>query len=118
MTNTTQGKTKQELRNAYKERKVVGGVYAIKNTVTGRMLLLKAADLKGAENRFIFSKDNPKALNLKLMPDIKEHGTDIFAFEVLEELNKKPTQTDKEFSSDLDELLELWQEKLGEQALY
>ena len=118
MPTTAKNLSKQELRNAYKERKVVGGICAIKNTVNGRLLLLKAADLKGAENRFNFSKDNPKALNLKLMPDIKQYGTDIFAFEVLEELEKKSTQTDKEFQTDLEELLELWQEKLGEQALY
>ncbi len=118
MNKPTGGRSKQELRNAYKERKVVGGVYAIKNTANGRMLLATAVDLNGAQNRFVFSKDNPKAFNFKLLPDIKEHGVDVFAFEVLEELEKKPTQSDREFADDLAELLALRQEKLDEQQLY
>jgi hypothetical protein len=118
MSQPTKDQTKQQLRNLYKERTVVGGIYAIKNTANGRMLVATTADLKGAQNRFAFAKDNPTSLNLKLLPDIKQYGIDAFKFEILEELDKKPTQSAPEFTADLEELQELWQEKLGEELLY
>lgn len=41
----------------------------------------------------------------------KRHGASVFTFEVLETLQKKDDQTDREFSDDIDVLYELWSEK-------
>ena len=47
---------RRELIAAYKGRKVRGGVFGIRNTVSGKILLLSTADLQGCENRFRFSQ--------------------------------------------------------------
>jgi hypothetical protein len=41
----------------------------------------------------------------------KQYGADSFSFEIVEEIEKKETQTQRQFSDDLNTLLELWNEK-------
>jgi len=102
----------------YKERKVTGGIYAIKNSVTGKLLLLSTCDLQGSQNRFLFSQKTGSCINIKLQDDYSKYGADAFVFEVLEDLEKKETQTAKEFTEDMKILLELWTEKLKDSMLY
>ncbi|XOQ49575.1 MAG: GIY-YIG nuclease family protein [Eubacteriales bacterium] len=106
------------LTAAYKERKIVGGIYAIVNSQNGKMLLLSTCDLQGSKNRFAFSKKTGFCINLKLTEDWRKYGNTAFDFTVLEELSKKETQTDKEFSDDVETLRELWAEKLQGKDLY
>ena len=112
---------KQDRRDAiaaYKARKNVGGVFCIRNTVTGRVLLSRAVDLKGSENRFSFAQMTDMCTDHALRDDWKQYGSKAFVFEVLETLTQKETQTDKEFRDDVQTLYELWQEKLAGQELY
>ena len=109
---------KKELVSAYKERKVIGGIYAIKNTVNGKKLLLQSADLKGAENRFNFAKETGGCIHLKLQNDWGVLGAGVFEFEILDELEKKDIQTPKQFKEDLEELLEIWMEKMDREQIY
>lgn len=109
---------RKEMRSAYKERKITGGVCAIKNTVNGKMLISAVVNLQGYKNRFIFSKSNGGCINPKLQKDWKEYGSDNFVFEVLEELEKSETQTDEEFSKDIKVLGEMWIEKVSPDKLY
>ncbi len=102
----------------YKERKVIGGVYAVRNTVNGKRLILSASDLQGSKNRFVFSQQTNGCVNLKLSRDWEQFGADSFAFEVLEELEKKETQTSKEFAEDIKTLEEIWLEQLNPDELY
>jgi hypothetical protein len=50
--------------------------------------------------------------------DWEKYGTEAFIFEILEELEKKETQSDKEFKDDLDTLKEIWLERLQRDLLY
>lgn len=102
----------------YKQRPVTGGVAAIKNCVTGKMLLISAADLHGIRNRFEFSQNMGGCMHLQLQADWNEYGAKAFSFEVLEELEKKDTQTSKEFAEDIKTLETLWREKLDTANLY
>lgn len=102
----------------YKERKVVGGVYVLKNTENGKQLLLSAADLQGSRNRFTFSQQTNSCIQPKLQKDWETFGKESFQFEVLEELEKKETQTAEEFAADVKILEELWREKLQGNTLY
>ncbi|MDR3644354.1 MAG: GIY-YIG nuclease family protein [Clostridia bacterium] len=113
-----EAQSKKEIRAAYKERKVTGGICAIKNTCSGRMLLAAVADLQGYRNRFEFSKATGGCINIKLQKDWDSLGADAFAFEVLEELVKKEAQTSKEFLDDIATLKEMWLEKLDPELLY
>lgn len=105
--------SRKEMLNAYKERKIIGGICAIKNTINGKMLLLSVTDLQGYKNRFRFSQvTGGSCLDLRLQKDWKEFGIEAFSLEVLEELEKKDTQTPKEFNDELKILKEIWLEKL------
>lgn len=99
-------------------RKEIGGVCAIKNTQNGKMLLLPAPDLQGCRNRFDFSQQTGSCINIKLRDDWEKYGAKAFAFDILEELEKKETQSAKEFKEDLKTLMELWLEKFAPEYLY
>jgi len=109
---------KKELLSQYKEREIVGGVYIIRNTLKNKVLLDAAIDLQGSKNRFEFSRKTGSCVYMKLQNDWAEQEKDQFAFEVLEELKKGETQTDKEFENDIGVLKEMWREKLSGEDLY
>ena len=102
----------------YKERKKLGGVYAIKNTIKDKMLLEATADLSSSKNRFEFAKKTGSCVDLKLKKDWDEQRGAGFVFEVLEELEKGDAQTDAQFSADVKLLKELWVEKMADKLIY
>lgn len=111
-----QGKKDRTMQ--YKERKITGGIYAIKNTMNGKRLVLPASDLQGSKNRFSFAQQTNSCMNLKLKDDWDKYGGSVFAFEVLELLEKKESQTVQEFADDVKTLEALWYEKLTGSDLY
>lgn len=111
--------SKKALRAAYRERAVKGGIYAIRHTASGRLLVEQTADMQGSANRFEFMKSTGACFSLKLQKDWEAGaGAAAFAFEVLEELDKGAAQTDAEFRADLSALKELWLDKLSGAELY
>ena len=96
----------------------MGGIYAIKNTVNGKIQILSTTDLQGSKNRFEFSKKTDSCVTMKIQEDWKNFGSDAFAFELLEELVKKETQSLKEFNTDIKVLEEIWHEKIDSEKLY
>jgi hypothetical protein len=50
---------------------------------------------------------------MRLQEDWKKWGADSFVFEILEEYEKKDSQTMEEFQSDISVLKDLWAEKLS-----
>jgi len=109
---------KKELQSQYKEREIIGGVFIIKNTITGKILLDSAADLQSSKNRFEFAKKSGSCINMKLQADWNTQNGEHFVFEVLEELKKGETQTQAEFKADIALLKTLWLEKLADETLY
>lgn len=109
------GKTerKKELLAAYKERPQVGGVCLVRNEATGRIWLLACRDTAAQQNRFAFSVSTGTPLLPAMSADFFAHGAGSFVFEVPESLEKKPSQTDKEFAADLTALGELWRDRLS-----
>jgi hypothetical protein len=102
---------KKELIAKYKERKIMGGVYTIKNGATGRNLLLPSQDLQGSKNRFEFAQKTGSCVHPRLKEDWEAYGGKAFSLEILEELEKMETQTPDEFKEDIRVLLEIWLEK-------
>jgi hypothetical protein len=98
---------KKRLQENYKNRRVTGGIYALRNTVTGTRHVELATDLNGAENRFRFAQMTDTPVSLKLSEEWKRYGADSFVFEPLEELTRGELQSDREFRADLEELLKL-----------
>lgn len=110
--------TKKEIQAAYKERKIIGGIYVIRNSDSGRILLDFATDLMGRKNRFDFSQKTDSCVEMKLQKDWITLGKEKFVFEVLAELEKGETQSMVEFKEDLDVLKLMWVEKLAQVPCY
>ncbi len=111
-------KTKKELQAQYKERKVIGGVYIIKNKETGQLFLASTPDMQGSQNRFEFSQKIGSCVQMKLQKDWAAYGPDAFVFEILEEIKKGDAQTQEEFSEDVKLLKEIYMEKLADSQFY
>jgi hypothetical protein len=110
--------SKKDLIAAYKQRTQIGGIYAVINTQTGRSLVLASADILGIRKRYEFAEATGGCFHPKLQQDVNRYGSGAFTFAVLEELEKKATQTDREFADDLDMLLGLWLEKYDPETVY
>lgn len=109
---------RKELKQQYSQRRQMGGVFLIKNTVTGQGLLQAEADWQGSKNRHDFSQKTGSCVYGKLAEEWNKYGPNAFAFTLLEELEQKDEQTPREFREDLAVLRELWAEKLGPEQLY
>jgi hypothetical protein len=107
-----QGKTRADLRRAYKEAPRQAGVFQIKNTRTGRLLLGSSTNLHGPLNKHRFMLSIGKHDNQALQADWNQLGADEFVFEILEVV--KPSDDPRFNLDDVLTLLEqIWIEKLN-----
>ena len=106
------------LKAQYKERKIIGGIYRIVNQKNGKFYLNKTANLQGSQNSFKSCYATGTCTHPRLVKEWNEYGQDSFVFEVLETWEKDATQTDEEFRKDLEELLEIWDDKLPKENRY
>ena len=109
---------RKEITNAYKARKLLGGVYMITNILNGKYLIDHAANLKSVQNRFQFAMTTGSTMHHKLQKDWEELGAQAFTLEVLEELEQKPEQTQAAFMDDLETLEQLLRENLDASQEY
>ena len=110
------GRTQKQkaLLTSYRERRIVGGVCAIRCSATGRVLLLTSAEPESLCNRFQFSVFTGTCTHAALSADWKAWGGSSFTFECLETLERRDDQSDRAFRDDLDALTSLWRERLTE----
>jgi len=104
-------KTRKELNREYVERVKPAGIYQVKNTVSGKMLLGSSLNLEGPLNRHHFMLKIGSHTNKTLQSDWNELGPDAFVFEILEEVQLKD---DPNFNlqDELTLLEMIWLEKL------
>lgn len=104
-------KSRQELKREYRERSKRAGVFQIKNTVNGRMLLGSSLNLDGPLNGHRYMLTIGHHQNKDLQSDWNKFGPDKFVFEILEEVQVRDTPG---FSveDELTLLEEIWLEKL------
>jgi hypothetical protein len=112
--------TRKKLISAYKERSRTdtGGVYMIKNTKNGKILLEVASDIEAAANRFSFAQKMGGCINYKLNKEWAAYGSDAFTFEIAETIDKNEEQSPVQFREDLNVLKKMWAEKFEPDALY
>ena len=102
---------RKTLINDYKQRKIIGGVFKVTNTVNGRYLLDSAADIQARQNAFKFSVATNNAFDYKMRKDWQESGAGVFTFDVLDSIEKKESQSREQFMEDLKTLEQIWMEK-------
>lgn len=103
---------KKQIRNAYKEKTFPAGVFAIVNTLNGKMFMDVSFDIPSSENRHGFELKMGTHRNRELQADWKKNGACTFKFKVLASLEK---EGDTEISrKDLKTLKEMVLQDLGE----
>jgi hypothetical protein len=104
-------KSRQELKRNYLERVKPAGVFQIKNTITGKLLLGSSLNLEGALNGHRFSLTIGSHRNTALQHDWSSYGPDAVVFEVLEEV-RLSDELYFNISDDLTLLEQIWTEQL------
>ena len=104
-------KSPKDIKKEYKERKKDAGVFQVKNTENGKVLLGSSLNLEGPLSGHRFMLTIGRHRNEDLQREWNEYGPDAFVFEILEVVQVKD---DPGFNLD-DELTlleEIWLEKL------
>ena len=111
-------KSKQDIKREYKERKKPAGVFQVKNTANGKVLLGSSLNLEGPLNSHKFMLTIGRHQNEALQKDWNKYGPDKFVFEVLEVVKVKDDPDFPEggpsdnLSDELTLLEQIWIEKL------
>ena len=104
-------KSRRELNREYAERVKPAGVYQVKNLSNGKVLLGSSLNLEGPLNRHRFMLKIGSHTNKALQKDWNEFGAEKFAFEILEEVQRKDSPTFN-LSDELTLLEMIWLEKI------
>lgn len=102
----------------YKQNPPAAGVFLIRNTVSGRVLVGRAANLPGMFNRQRFQLEMGSHPDRELQVDWNTLGQDCFEFEVLDELELGEDLTPQALSDELVVLHRLWLDHLSGQEFY
>jgi len=105
---------RKELKDQYKNREIVGGIYRISCSGNGQSWLKSTCDLREQKNRFGFFVSGSFSPEPGMRAAWSQYGTDSFHFTVLEELKKGELQTEDEFARDIETLHEMWLHGQGE----
>lgn len=111
MIKETKVKSRKDIKREYKERPKPAGVFQIKNTVNGKLLLGSSLNLEGPLNAHQFMLTIGRHRNKVLQQEWNEYGPDKFVFEILEVVQVKD---DPNFNLN-DELIlleQIWVEEL------
>jgi hypothetical protein len=104
-------KTQRDLKREYRERRKPAGIFRIRNTVNGRILLGSSRNLEGPLNSHRFMLTIGSHRNEALQREWDEYGPGSFVFEVLEEVKVKD-DPDFNLDDELTLLEQIWLEKL------
>jgi hypothetical protein len=106
---------KHEVRKAaiaaYKERKVVAGVYLVRCAVSGEAWVLHWLDVSTIQTRMWFALRQGGSPHKDMAEAWRKHGEAQFSFEVLETLEDEPLSYVR--VSKLKERAAHWRERLG-----
>jgi hypothetical protein len=103
--------SRKDLKRAYKERKKPAGVFQIRNTVNGRILLGSSLNLEGVFNGHKFRLSIGRHPNGTLQKEWDEYGPEKFVFENLE-IVKEKDDPNFDLDDELTLLEQIWLEKL------
>jgi hypothetical protein len=101
---------KKELKQQYKEIKIEAGVYQIRNTKNGKILIESTPNLKTINGKR-FSLERGSHTNKLLQNELQEFGAEAFVIEVLEIL-ETPKESIFDVKDALKKLKEKWLNKL------
>jgi hypothetical protein len=103
--------SKKELKEQYKNREIIGGVYRIKCNGNGRTWIKSTKNMAGQKNRIEFSISTNSCPEPDMSVEWEQYGAKAFSFVILEEIKRGETQTEHEFTNDINLLCDIWIEK-------
>ena len=77
---------KKEIKKRYKETLPPMGIYQIKNSANGKILIGNSKNLTGKSNSYKFQLNLGSHINKELQKDYNKYGDENFSFEVLDYL--------------------------------
>lgn len=101
--------------SAYKERKPVAGVYAVRCAATDEQWVGAAPDLSTIWTRRTFTLRQGIEMNQALQSAWDTHGAESFVFKILEEINLEELTYGRERA--LKERVQHWRQLLGAAAI-
>jgi group I intron endonuclease len=104
-------KSREELKREYKERQKPAGVFQVKNTANGKVLLGSSLNLEGPLNAHKFMLTTGHHQNKTLQSEWNDYGADKFVFEILQVV-KVTNDPDFNLKDELTLLEQIWLEKL------
>jgi len=110
--------SRKDIKRAYKDRAKPAGIFQVKNTANGKILLGSSLNLEGPLNSHRFMLTIGRHRNVALQKEWNEFGADKFVFEILEVVKVKD-DPDFNLNDELTLLEEIWLDKLqpfGEQG--
>lgn len=102
---------KKQITKDYKQQKQPAGIYAVHNKVDNKMYIGTSKNLPAVVRRFEFTLQMESFPYQDLIDDYQKLGKENFEIKILDELELK-NETDKEVTTELNELEDLWIEKL------
>jgi len=103
--------SKKELRRRFKEKKLVPGVFQVKNHANGKVLLGSSLNIDGPLNAHEFMLSINSHRNKALQSDYHAFGVDAFSFDILG-IVKVTDEADFNLEAELKTLERLWLEEL------
>ncbi len=104
-------KSREDLKREYKERQKPAGVFQVKNTANGKVLLGSSLNLEGPLNAHKFMLATGHHQNKALQSEWNEYGADKFVFEILQVV-KVTNDPNFDLKDELTLLEQIWLEKL------
>jgi len=101
---------KQELKEAYKQRKARMGVFQVKNTANDKIFIGSSLDLDAIWNRIRTELKFGGHRNELLQQDWNKYGEESFVYEVLGEL-KEATEDNHDYKREAKQLEEMFIEE-------
>lgn len=105
-------RSRKEKLRAFRAEPETGGAYAIRNTATGRVLILSTTTISKASGNLAFSKATGSCVHPLLADDWKTFGPEAFTLEILETLERKDTESEADFAGEVRDLADLWRERI------
>jgi hypothetical protein len=107
---------RKAMLRAYKETPLPPGIFAVRNLVSGAVLLGATKNLKGMLNRQRFDLENGTHPNKVLQRDFSELGAESFAFQVLDALEPSDDPT-TDLAEELATLESMWRDRLAAEGV-
>lgn len=108
----SESKTKKELKEEYKLKKLKIGVFAVRNLLNGKIYIGSSVNLEAMWNRIYLQLNFGNYFNSKLQKEWKEFGENNFRYEIISEIKQDDNDKDRNYGDEAKQLEKLYIDEL------